>query len=159
MRRALIVLVVLAATVALASPASAGRTKHFEGTYTGEEFFQLFTSRCPFLDHVYDNVLDLDRGPDGTYHAVACATITEGNLFSAEGSFTIRLPGGTVTGTYSTSTRLPPSLPGQIVHDITGGTRRFKGASGTCVLTLRSLVSVEFGHQLHSGTWVCDITR
>ena len=157
MRKLIAVLVTAVAVLALTAPADAARTTHFEGTYSGENFFEFFTERCPFMDDVFDNVLTTDRGPGGTMHAEACATITNGT-YRAAGTFTIRLPGGTFSGTYTSEATLPAPLPSSVIpHQVTSGTGRFRGATGTCGLILESLIALEFGHQLEAGTWSCDL--
>ena len=156
MRKVIGVAVTVIVILMLASPADA-RTRHFEGRFAGEGFFRFFTERCAFMDQVFDYVLTREDRPPGTMHAEACATIVD-NFYSAEGTFTITLPGGTFSGTYVSQAHLPPPLPSTpIPHTITSGTGRFRGATGTCGLTLESNVDLEFGHQLQAGRWSCDV--
>jgi hypothetical protein len=157
MRKVIGVAVTLVVILMLASPANAGGTRHFEGRFSGEGFFKFFTGRCPFMDQVFDYVLTREDRRAGTMHAEACATIVD-NFYSAEGTFTIRLPDGTFSGTYLSQSQLPPSLPTiPIPHTITSGTGDFRRATGTCGLILEANVNLEFGHQLQAGTWSCDV--
>jgi hypothetical protein len=162
MRKLVAVLVTAVAMLALATPAGASRTKHFEGLYTTEEFFDFFTGGCSFLHHVYETVLTTDRGPDGSMRTEACATITDGNLWHGEGTFTVRLPGGSFSGPFVSEARLPATGGGPsavVVNPVTTGTGRFRGATGSCETAIESITPLEFGHQLQAGAWSCSVSR
>lgn len=134
----------------------AGRGPLPGGTYSGVEHFALFTGRCSFLDHHIVGTFSPSDGTTWTFHQDYCGTL-KGDLWSAEGTFALTAPDGAmITGTVTeTDIRVPsPGVPYTI--DVTGGTQRFAGATGTCRLD-NHLRVIQFGLQDDFGAFTCDI--
>jgi hypothetical protein len=131
--------------------------EHFEGTYRGNERYTMYTGRCDYLDHNLEATFDLANGPSWRFRANYCGTVT-GDLWTGTGTFTFTVPeGATLTGNFTSSSRLP-SQGEPYKLNITGGTKRFENATGSCALD-NHLRQIEFGRQEQFGTFVCDITR
>ena len=149
--------VVLLGSLGLAAPANGSTTRHVEGTYEGVEHYAPSSGRCPVLDHELDLRFELGEDRTWVYHSDYCGSI-EGSLFTGAGTFTITVPGGaTITGDFTESVELP-TTGDPIELGITGGTKRFKRASGSCTLD-NHLLPRESGVQEHFGTFECDIDR
>jgi hypothetical protein len=154
-RVAIIVLIIVGATLVAGEPVGARPTRHYEGTYEGLHTFTLFTGGC-LVDAQGGATFDVAPGPSWRFRTDYCGFI-DGSTFTATGSFTFTLPGAaTIVGTSSTEVSLPGGGP--ITLSITGGTMRFADASGTCTLQ-NQVREVTFGVLQQFGTFVCDITR
>ena len=109
------------------------------------------------LDHELDLRFELGEDRTWEYQSDYCGTI-ESSLFTGAGTFTITVPGGaTITGDFTESVELP-TTGDPIELSITGGTKRFRRASGSCTLD-NHLLPRESGVQEHFGTFECEIDR
>jgi hypothetical protein len=129
---------------------------HLEGAHNGLEHFALFTGRCSFLDHHLESTFSFVGPTTWKFHADYCGVI-HGDLWTGVGTFTLTAPdGAALTGKFTDSARLPSTgVPYEL--DITGGTERLAGASGSCVLE-NHLRMVQFGVQQQFGSVVCDFS-
>ncbi len=133
---------------------SAPRTVHVEGTFRGDEHFALFTGRCSLLDHHLDSVFTVDNAATWKFHSDYCGTIDD-DLWRGQGTFTFTLEdGATLTGSFRDSARLP-SAGEPYTLQITGGTRKYEGATGSCSLD-NHLRQIRFGEQEQYGSFICD---
>ena len=126
-----------------------------EGSFAGTETYAFTDGGCPDLDHVLDATFELSDGTLWQYHTDYCGDL-DGEMWSGNGTFTLTTPdGSTLTGTRETGpVELSRGAPDPLT--ITGGTGRYDGASGSCVLE-QHLTQVQIGVQEHDGTFTCDI--
>ena len=128
-----------------------------DGTYFGAEHFALFTGQCAFLDHHILGTFSAADGTTWTFHQDYCGTLA-GDLWSGQGTFSLTAPdGATISGTVTEKNIHVPSPGVPYTLDITAGTQRFAGASGTCRLD-NHLRVIHFGLQDDFGSFDCDIT-
>ena len=127
-----------------------------DGTYFGVEHFALFTGRCAFLDHHIVGTFSASDGTTWDFHQDYCGTL-QGDLWSGVGTFALTAPdGAAITGTVTERNIRVPSPGVPYTLDITGGTQRFAGATGTCRLD-NHLRQIQFGLQDDFGSFTCDI--
>jgi hypothetical protein len=132
---------------------------HLEGTHDGTEHYAISKGKCSYLEHHLDSTFTLNDGKSWNYRADYCGTIN-GPVWSGGGTFTIRSDDdATLTGTFTSSAPIDPTGAATgtpYTLDITGGTKRFHGASGSCVLD-NHVRQIRFGVQEQSGSFTCDV--
>jgi hypothetical protein len=127
-----------------------------DGTYFGVEHFALYAGRCAFLDHHIVGTFSVSDGTTWDFHQDYCGTL-QGDLWSGDGTFALTAPdGATISGTVTERNIRVPSPGVPYTLDITGGTQRFAGATGTCRLD-NHLRQIQFGLQDDSGSFTCNI--
>jgi hypothetical protein len=133
-----------------------GATERLQGTYRGNERYSMYTGRCAYLAHDLQARFEVENRGSWQYQAKYCGTV-DGDLWTGEGTFTLTDPdGATLTGTFASSARLPSSgEPYELT--VTGGAKRFEGATGSCALD-NHLNQTGPGRQEQYGSFVCDIT-
>lgn len=141
-----------------AEPEASGgvTTTAVEGTFQGDEVYRATDGTCPSLDHMLVSTFELTDGTAWDFEAVYCGSI-EGDQWSGEGTFTFTTPGdATLTGSFTSAASVTSDgEPYELT--ITGGTGRYQGATGTCVLD-NHLVDTGAGQQEQSGTFGCEIS-
>lgn len=141
------------------TPTNAPAPTHLEGTHQGTEQYALSKGTCSYLEHHLDSTLELNDGKSWTYRADYCGTIT-GQVWNGAGTFTIRADDdATITGTFTSSALLDATgstMGAPYTLNITGGTKRFDNASGSCTLD-NHVRQIRFGVQEQSGTFFCDV--
>lgn len=127
-----------------------------EGTYFGVEHFALYDGRCAFLDHHIVGTFSVSDGTTWDFHQDYCGTL-KGDLWSGNGTFALTAPdGAAITGTVTERDIRVPSPGVPYTLDITAGTERFAGATGTCRLD-NHLRVIKFGLQDDFGSFTCDV--
>jgi hypothetical protein len=151
-----VIVAVLGMALVWGQPADAAPVKHLEGHYAGNHTFTLFTGGC-LVDAQGDAVVQFGTRQSWDFHTDYCGSIS-GNIFTAVGTFTLTLPGGAqLRGTSFTEVPLSQD-GGPITLTITGGTKRYRNATGSC--TQQNVVrEISFGLQEQTGTMECDIVR
>jgi len=127
------------------------------GTYLGTEHFAVQTGRCAMLDHHLDAIFHLGDATAWAYHADYCGTV-DNAVWRGTGTFTFTTAdGATLVGSFSDSARLPTGgVPYTL--QITGGTGRYEGTTGSCSLTIQIRV-IQFGVQEESGSFICHLAH
>jgi hypothetical protein len=133
---------------------------HLEGTHGGTEHYALSKGRCSYLEHHLDSTFKLNNGNSWKYRADYCGTVN-GQTWNGAGTFTLRAEDdATLTGNFTSSAPLDPTgsaTGAPYTLNITGGTKRFNRASGSCTLD-NHLRQIQFGVQEQSGSFSCDLS-
>jgi hypothetical protein len=151
MRRAIVIIAVVAAALSVSAPAGAlspsGRlNREVTGHYSGRQTFEFGVGGCGFVEQRFDITYKVKhRHRRGSLHVVACVIPTppDAVAFTYEGTFTLTTPrrqqlAGTVTG--STNAAVPTATL-ELTLTVQSGTGKFQHAVGSIAV---------------SGTWSND---
>lgn len=140
---------------ATAAPAGA-EPLLFEGTYEGSDRYTLSSEGPCDLDHDDEATFTLTDGSTWQFRHEQCAQVV-GNIWSATGTFTFTLPdGATLSGTNVQDGVLLPTTGAPFDLDITDGSGRFAGATGSCTLD-NHVEETTLGQQELHGTFTCEV--
>jgi len=129
----------------------------FAGTYEGSDRYTLSSEGPCDLDHDDEATFTLTDGSTWQFQHDQCAQVV-GNIWSATGTFTFTLPdGATLSGTNVQDGVPLPTTGAPFDLDITDGSGRFAGATGSCTLD-NHLEETTLGQQRLYGTFTCDVT-
>jgi hypothetical protein len=152
----LLVSVMLAAVsvgLMLSTPASATPTIGLDGPVTIVDHFT-FGDGCAFVHGLWDGSFRPNPGPPWNVHVDEC-TVDSGENLVLAGHFTLTAPGGSLKGTISGD---QPFGGGTYTVDVTRGTKRFHGASGSLLLS-GTWDTSNFGAFVLTGTLSGQLTR
>jgi len=112
------------------TPAGAANTTRLAGPVEIVDRFT-FGDGCDFVHGVWDGTFAPNPGRPWTVHVDECTEQLPSGLLHLSGDFSLVSPGGSLFGTI---TATAPFGSGDYDVDITGGTRRFDGATGSLAL-------------------------